>query len=145
MSDRFDGPPDWDKQDVITFFKHLDRTIEYHSYDIHRRNGGGSATSQSHGTHISSDTSPMKKHYGDEWLFINGLMSAVAKIEHTAANELGDGRSLNAYREHYEKFGHGEYGKGLEVGKSIALRNFEDNFDLSAGGEDGESNFQFSE
>lgn len=87
-------------------------------------------------TDQSSD-SPQKEHYGEAWSFLYGISQALSLIRREGLWVEQDDATEEHYRarrsytmqkweENYETYGYGPHGRGLEIGKRLALHEDRD-------------------
>lgn len=88
-----------------------------------------------------SGQSPEKQKYGDSWTFLYGINYGMdlMKEEHKHEVDWDAGEKVDkgiagdeSWREHYDKYGYGVYGRGLEIGKRLAFYEDRD-FTFSSG------------
>jgi hypothetical protein len=77
----------------------------------------------------SDGDSVQKEYYGDQWLLVYGIQSGIEEmwLSNTPTEDYGIKGDSN-WQEHYDEYGYGAYGDGLEIGKKLAFfedRNFE--------------------
>lgn len=79
-----------------------------------------------------------KQMYGDKWTFLYGIGHGVKLMKEGSESVWSDDRTLvswevddGKWQEHYDEYGYGEYGRGLEIGKKLAFYSDAD-FELSA-------------
>ena len=95
-------------------------------YHMERRvwNMNGGITTAEDGDSIQ------KQFYGDTWTFLYGISSGMNLMDWSHTKEF-DSKNREvidhgisgdaAWREHYEQYGYGPYGEGLEIGKRLAF------------------------
>lgn len=99
-----------------------------------------------------SDTSQMKSHYGDAWSFIFGIVKGVNLMNEGEWTErdlekretISHGVGDNKWQEHYDKFGYGAHGCGLEIGKRLAFYDGESKFTFVEPSEEESNESQFT-
>ena len=99
--------------------------------------------------------SDMKNFYGDTWVFFYGISkgknliyesSEISTVPSDAHLREVDSVGDEAWQEEYEEFGHGVYGRGLEIGKRLAVWSGPDRFEFVEPDENGEeTQFTFTE
>lgn len=97
-----------------------------------------------------SDDSVQKQYYGEQWTLFYGIQVGLNLMRGAERKEwdgeksewVSNGVSTDeSWQEHYDEWGYGRYGRGLEIGKRLAF--YEDRqFEFSDGEEtESESNF----
>lgn len=82
------------------------------------------------------ETSAAKEKYGDAWLLIHGITSGYQKML-DSRRIVSDGDaglqtlvSDEKWQEHYDEYGYGTYGDGLEIGKRLFSYNPDNKFSI---------------
>ena len=97
-------------------------------------------------SHMASG-SDMKDFYGDTWVFFYGISkgknliyesSEISTIPSDHIIREVDSVGGEKWREEYEEYGHGAYGRGLEIGKRLAVWSGPDRFEFVEPDEDDE-------
>ena len=81
------------------------------------------------------EESMQKRVYGDTWVFFYGIYRGMNLMDHSGRHteydfdkreEISHGIDDDSWQEHYDKYGHGEYGRALKIGKRLAVYNGSD-------------------
>lgn len=94
--------------------------------------------------------SPQKRLYGEAWTFIFGIGNGINEMykgqetRYDAELEefVDEGVSDYHWQKHYDEYGYGAYGRGLEIGKQLAFYS-DDKFEFVEPEQDDEKNFTF--
>lgn len=137
------------------YIEDLTRSMEQRAWRLHQQQGEDCDLEP---PEDDSDPSLQKQLYGEAWTFLYGIAKGVDLMKQGSKRELtkdgvgGWQIDDGDWQEHYDQYGYGEYGKGLEIGKRLAF--YEDNdFTFSSGegldnGEAGsasENEFEFTD
>lgn len=90
--------------------------------NISRKENGGRPLYPPEGD--DNTASVMEQLYGDTWEYLIGIIRGMEKIEegYDVDADHAHGHvfySLKHWKEHYDKFGEGAYGEGLELGRRL--------------------------
>lgn len=71
--------------------------------------------------------SPQKQLYGDAWRLLYGITQGMDYMKSGSERQYSPGGANlweiddSEWQEHYDEYGYGEYGRGLEIGKKLAF------------------------
>lgn len=109
------------RSEAETFINDLCRAMQ----DIAWRN----SENPHRGASSDNDHSIQKDRYGDTWTYLYGVQSGFYKMKEGQETgydfdnheKVEMGIDDSAWKEHYQKYGSGPYGRGLKVGKRVAV------------------------
>lgn len=85
--------------------------------------------SQGNVSWTKDDDTPMKRHYGRAWSYFFGIVTGIDLMQESRrvgldvgqAETTDHGLDDRSWQEHYDVYGYGSHGRGLEVGKRLAV------------------------
>lgn len=99
------------------------------------------------------DPSMQQQFYGDAWKLIYGIYMGMQEMKEGSSQIFAEGGTEwkiddHEWQEHYDQYGYGPYGRGLEIGKKLAFyedTDFDFTEDVEQESEESESDFTFTE